>query len=51
VNRLDIATISTNPHKQLFLAPGCSVPFMAIIGGQLQVQLAPLILVALFLLV
>ena len=39
------------PGEQLFLALGWTMPFIAIIGGQLKVQLAPLILVALFLLV
>lgn len=39
------------PGEQLFLVLGWTMPFMAIIGGQLKVQLAPLILVALFLLV
>jgi hypothetical protein len=44
-------TKSWLPGEQLFLALGWTMPFMAIIGGQLKVQLAPLILVALFLLV
>jgi len=39
------------PGEQLFLALGWTMPFIAIIGGQLKVQLAPLILVVLFLLV
>lgn len=39
------------PGEQLFLALGWTMPFIAIIGGQLKVQLAPLILVVLFFLV
>jgi len=39
------------PGEQLLLVLGWAMPFMAIIVGQLKVQLAPLIVVALFLLV
>ena len=39
------------PGEQLFQVLGWTMPFIAIIGGQLKVQLAPLIVVALFLLV
>jgi hypothetical protein len=39
------------PGEQMLLVLGWTMPFMAIIGSQLKVQLAPLIVVALFLLV